>query len=90
MFSQNQNEQHDVSEISANESVYVKMMSLGLVVVDQVNFQRSTTTKLESAEVLLSIEATLKSWWLYERSFQCCVLSNSVHLKEKQKEVVRP
>jgi hypothetical protein len=44
----------------SNESVRLKMMRLGLVVDEQVNFQCSTSTKLELPEVLPSIETTLK------------------------------
>ena len=45
----------------SSESVRVKVKRLGLVVVDQVSFQRSTTTtSFELPMVLPSIETTLK------------------------------
>jgi hypothetical protein len=44
----------------SNESVRLKMMRLGLVVDEQVNFQCSTSTKLKLPKVLPSIETILK------------------------------
>jgi hypothetical protein len=55
IVSKNQSEQHNTFKISDNESVRVKMMCLGLVVDEQVNFQCSTSTTLKLPEVLPSI-----------------------------------
>jgi hypothetical protein len=67
--------------------VFQDEMCLGLVVVEQVKFQCSTSTKPEFPEFLPSIKTTLKKLVAAMNAFfNAVVLTSPIHLEEKKKD----